>query len=220
MSEYIVELKSVTKTYISKRKKIPVLKNLNLNFKKNEMVAIVGKSGLGKTTLLNIISLMDFPSNGQCFIDGKDTSTFNNKELAATRNNSIGYIIQDFGLIDNYTVYQNLLLLYLYNTDSNKNRKAFEKKVDNLLENFNIYDKKHERCVNLSGGQKQRTAIIRALLNNPLIILADEPTSSLDEENKQYVMKKLREINQTGVLVIISTHDNEVAQKCDRIYNM
>ena len=210
--ENVIQLEKINKSFLEQH----VLKDVSLEVKKGEMVAITGTSGSGKSTLLNIIGLFLSPDKGEYYLNGKLIQSLSEKEKAGLRNSCLGFVVQDFALIEQYTVLQNIWIPVYY-TKEKVHKKTIEEKVDLLLKQFDIYQKKNEKICNLSGGQKQRVALIRALINDPEIILADEPTGALDNENTENMMNLLKELNKQGKTIVIVTHDSEVASKCDRI---
>lgn len=195
------------------------LRGVTLEIKEGEMVAITGTSGSGKTTLLNIIGCLDYPSEGKYFLNGDNILSKSKKEMAKLRNEVFGFVIQDFALVEHYTVKQNVSLPLLY-TKNNKIKSKRKSNIKNLLVNLGIEDKEDVKTGLLSGGQKQRVAIARALVNEPNIILADEPTGALDQKNSLEIMQLLKNLNKEGKTVIIITHDPAVASHCSRVVEM
>ncbi|TXR67779.1 ABC transporter ATP-binding protein [Bacillus sp. AR18-7] len=188
------------------------LKDINLTIEKGEMIAIMGPSGSGKSTLLNIIGLIDSPSAGKYFLDGMDTSTLKSN-YHKYRNTEVGLVFQNFSLLDDYTVVENVMLPLVYRRISHKKRMKISKemlKMVGLERHINKYP------YELSGGEQQRTAIARALAQDTKIILADEPTGALDQENGKKIMSILKEINKQGKTVLVVTHDQKVAAYCQR----
>ncbi|QUW27286.1 ABC transporter ATP-binding protein [Bacillus cereus] len=188
------------------------LKDINLTIEKGEMIAIMGPSGSGKSTLLNIIGLIDSPSAGKYFLDGMDTSTLKSN-YHKYRNMEVGFVFQNFSLLDDYTVVENVMLPLVYRRISHKKRMKISKemlKMVGLERHINKYP------YELSGGEQQRTAIARALAQDTKIILADEPTGALDQENGKKIMSILKEINKQGKTVLVVTHDQKVAAYCQR----
>ncbi|QKE05958.1 ABC transporter ATP-binding protein [Bacillus cereus] len=188
------------------------LKDINLTIEKGEMIAIMGPSGSGKSTLLNIIGLIDSPSAGKYFLDGMDTSTLKSN-YHKYRNMEVGFVFQNFSLLDDYTVVENVTLPLVYRRISHKKRMKISKemlKMVGLERHINKYP------YELSGGEQQRTAIARALAQDTKIILADEPTGALDQENGKKIMSILKEINKQGKTVLVVTHDQKVAAYCQR----
>ncbi len=211
----MIELKDISKIYGKNNTKVEALKNINLEIKKGELVAIVGTSGSGKSTLLNILGCLDSATEGQYYFDGKSITEYNQKELALLRNQKFGFVMQDFALVSDYTVYQNVEIPLIYGKVKRK-----KEIIENILTKLGINDKKDVLVTKLSGGQKQRVAIARALVNSPEIILADEPTGALDTATGQMVMDILTKINETGKIVIIVTHDMNIAKQCNKIFEI
>ena len=208
----LIKLNNISKTYGVNDAKVNAISDVSLTIKEGELVAIVGKSGSGKSTLLNIIGCIDKPTTGEYFIDGNNTKNSREKELARNRNKLIGFVLQYFGLVNSYTVYENVELPLLYGKTKNK-----KEKITNILKKLDILEKKDKLPSELSGGQNQRVAIARALVNNPKLILADEPTGALDINTSQQVMGILLQLNKEGKTVIIVTHDENISKQCDRI---
>lgn len=206
----ILELKNIKKFYGKGELRNNVLVDINLNIKKGDFISIMGTSGCGKSTLLNIIGCLDKFDEGEYLINGK---AIEEKYLSSIRNRNFGFIVQDFALIENYTVEENVIIPLEYEKISKKEKKE---KVIKILEKFKLSEKLYSYPRELSGGQQQRVAIARALINNPNIILADEPTGALDNKNTKIIMEILKELNKSGNTIIIVTHDQEVANYCNR----
>jgi lipoprotein-releasing system ATP-binding protein len=211
----IVEINNVDKIYTG-HVDTQVLFDINLSFEDGSCNSIVGESGSGKSTLMNIISTLDKPTKGEVIIGGIHTSGMNKSQLAELRNEEIGFVFQFHYLLPEFTALENVLMPYLI-----KNRKASKEimgKVDELFEMLGIARWKNSQVTKMSGGQQQRTAIARALINNPKIVIADEPTGNLDSETTNKICLSFREINQRyGTTFIVVTHDRAVAAKTDRI---
>jgi putative ABC transport system ATP-binding protein len=210
----LIKMKSIERFYGTGENKVNALRGLDLSINNGELVAIVGPSGSGKTTLLNILGCLDSPNKGEYFINNIDVSNLNQKELANIRNSRFGFVVQNFALLDDYTVYENIKIPLDYSNIKIKDKKE---KIINVLKKLNIEDKINRYPTELSGGQCQRVAIARALVNNPDIILADEPTGALDREMGQQVIDIFKEINNDNKTIIIVTHDSNIASQCDRI---
>ena len=211
----LVELKGISKIYdISRKNERVIFKNLDLSIEKGEYVAIVGRSGSGKSTLLNIIGQIDNVTSGDYIYNGVSIQKYNDREKSRFRATEIGFIFQDFALLENDSVKNNLNLPSLFSKTKTK------KNMEEILDILDIKHLLREKCSKLSGGEKQRVAIARALVNDPNVILADEPTGALDQENAMGVMKILDLINKSGKTVIIVTHDSEVANRASRIVRM
>ena len=207
-----IELKNINKTYNKNSIKVNALNNINLSIEKGELVAIVGTSGSGKSSLLNILGCIDTKYEGQYLLNGKEIYKCKDKELAIYRNTVFGFVLQYYGLLNNYSVFDNVKMPLLYGKKKEK-----QETIIKMLEKFNISDKINSKPSELSGGQCQRVAIARALINNPEIILADEPTGALDKNTSREVIDILLNLNKEGKTVIIVTHDEKIAAKCSRI---
>lgn len=210
----ILELKSIKKIYGNDENKVAAINNISLCVEKGDMIAVVGPSGSGKSTFLNIIGLLDQPTEGNYLINGKDVSKMKDKKLAKIRNEFFGFVVQNFALIDDYTIYQNIKVPLDYAKVSLKEKKQ---KINDMLSKMQISEKKDKLPNQLSGGQNQRVAIARALINNPEVILADEPTGALDKKTSQDIMNIFLELNKEGQTVIIITHDENIAKQCKKI---
>ena len=191
------------------------LDGVSLCVEEGEFVAIVGKSGSGKSTLLNMIGTLDSVTSGSILLDGQDIATMKGKQLAEVRNQSIGFVFQRFNLEPEYTVYQNVELPLVI-SGSTKN----EQKVQAVLEQLDLTSKAKLKTKLLSGGEQQRVAIARAIINDPKLILADEPCGNLDTTNSNIVMSILQALNQQGKTIILVTHDQEDARKAQRIVTL
>lgn len=208
----MIELKNINKVYGKGETEVKALNNINLKIDKGELVAIIGPSGSGKSTLLNIIGCIDRCTNGKYYLNNKSINDFTEKNMSLLRNQYFGFILQYFGLINDYTVYENVNLPLKYSKLKNK-----KNVVNTLLKEMDIYDKLNKYPPELSGGQCQRVAIARALVTNPDIILADEPTGALDKLNGDKILKILIDLNKKGKTVIIITHDENIYSKCNRV---
>lgn len=193
------------------------LSNINLTVKDGEFVAIMGPSGCGKSTLLSILGMLDSPSSGSFEFAGTDISSFNEKQLANLRKASIGFVFQSFNLIDELTVYENVELPLQYQKISKSERKN---RVEAILKRVGIDHRADHLPQQLSGGQQQRVAVARALVINPKLILADEPTGNLDSKNGDEVMAMLRELNKAGTTVIMVTHSEKEGNYADRLVRL
>ncbi|MDP1619907.1 MAG: ABC transporter ATP-binding protein [bacterium] len=194
------------------------LKGISFKIGKGEFVSIIGPSGSGKSTLMHILGALDSPTNGQYFLDGAEVSKLDDDELSDLRRNKIGFVFQAFNLLPRATVLRNVMLPLVYSKISSKER---EDRARECLRYAGMEENKFYNLSNqLSGGQMQRVAIARSLINNPSIILADEPTGNLDTKTSQIVMKTLRELNDNGHTIIIITHEKEIADLTDRIISV
>ncbi len=194
-----------------------VLNGLSLEIEDGEMVALKGKSGAGKSTLLHIIGLVDTMSEGYYGLDGVDISSFNNTQIAVLRNEKIGFVLQDFGLVEEESVLYNVSLPMMF---GKLPLKQIEKKALHQLQEIGIMHLANRKVAVLSGGEKQRVAIARALVNNPQYILADEPTGALDTQTTIEILEILCELNKKGKTLILVTHDNTVASYCEKVLVM
>ncbi len=212
----MIEIKNINKTYNKgKANAFQALKNVSLTIEDGEMVAIIGKSGAGKSTLMHIIGCIDDFESGTYILNGKDISTVKEGARARIRNKDIGIVMQDFALVEDYTAIENVMIpLYFAKGKLLESKKTIAKKA---LEKVGIGDLASKRVNKLSGGQKQRVAIARAIVNNPGILLADEPTGALDVKTSEEIIGVFRELNEQGITVIIITHDMEVADACERV---
>lgn len=211
----ILELKNVSKSYIKDKQKIEILKNVNYTFETGKLYAIMGHSGIGKTTLLNCISFLTNIDSGTIYINNKDTKGLSENQYSELRQNCIGIIFQVFYLNKYLNVFENVSLpLYL---NKGISKEEIKQKVEKLLKSVNLNERKNHYPKELSGGECQRVAIARSLANNPNIILADEPTGNLDEETEELILNILKNLSQEGHCVIMATHSNKAAQKADII---
>lgn len=216
-----IELKEIIKIYGTSDAETMALKGISLKINEGEMVAIMGPSGSGKTTLLNVLGCLDNRAKGDYLLKEKLVDKLAGEKLCEIRNKNIGFIFQQFALIEEYTVEENVELPLIYrNLHSNKkdklSKKEIKARVFKLLESLGIKEHYYKNPSQLSGGQQQRVAIARALVGEPDIIIADEPTGALDQKSGQEVMKLLVDINLKGKTVIIVTHDNNIAAYCKR----
>ncbi len=214
----LIEIKNLKKYYNKgKESEVKALNGIDLKIDKGDMCSIVGVSGSGKSTLLYIIGLLDKSTSGEYLLDGKNINDFSENKLAILRNEHFGFILQDFGLIEEETVYENIYVPILFSKSS---KKSINKKIDELLENLEIKELKNKKVKKLSGGQRQRVAIARALINDPNVILADEPTGALDSINSDIILKLLIKLNEEGKTIIIVTHNLEIASKAKKRFSM
>lgn len=209
----IIDLRNINKIYNEKKAGTIALKNINLKIERGDFVAIMGSSGSGKSTLLNIIGCMDIPTEGEYYLDDRLVTKLSNKELSRIRNLKLSFIFQNFALMKNYNVYDNVELPLIYRNISNKEKKN---KVITYLRKLGIEDKIKSKPMELSGGQQQRVAIARALVSDADIILADEPTGALDSKSGKDLMELITDINKQGKTIIIVTHDEKIASYCNK----
>ena len=213
--EYIIELKHIDKFYYT-GVATQVLFDINLQFKEGTVNSLVGPSGSGKSTLMNILGTLDKPTKGEVYIAGKRTDQMSKYELAVLRNQTIGFVFQFHYLLPEYTALENVLMPFEISRKKVTNK--IKEKAVNLMKFIGIEDIKDNLATKMSGGQQQRTAIARSLMNNPKILLADEPTGNLDTEATDKVYNLFREINdEFGTTIIVITHERRIAEKTDRI---
>lgn len=218
MRKEIISLKKIDKTYLKNKKKIYVIKDFNYSFYTNTLYCIKGRSGVGKTTLINILGLIKQPTAGTYCIYGKDVMSFSDVQRASLRNKGIGFIFQDFKLLDNLNALENIMVPLM--VDGKFSLKEVKSKAFDLLKLVGLEEKSKFYPKELSGGEKQRIAIARALINNPTLILADEPTTSLDEENETIILNLLKKISKKGKCVIVVSHDSVVEKYADEILKL
>ena len=206
-----IEIKQLTKKYIQGDNEILAVNNVSLQIEKGEMVSITGQSGSGKTTLLNLIGGIEHPTSGSVFIDGIDVCRADNKELSKLRRTKLGYIFQDFNLIPILTVEENMIMPLLLDA-----KKVEKERINELAHFLGLENRMKHLPSELSGGQKQRVAIARAIVNNPGIVLADEPTGNLDKRMADEIIQYLQELKKRGITVLLVTHEEHYANMCDR----
>ncbi|MFA4983191.1 MAG: ABC transporter ATP-binding protein [Candidatus Micrarchaeia archaeon] len=208
-SDVVMKLEGVCKVYKMGEESLYALNKVDLEIRRGEFIGIIGPSGSGKSTLLNMLGLLDIPSCGRIMLDGTDITRLSEKELAYLRGKKIGFIFQMFNLIPSLTVLENVTLpATIYEED----KKESEKRATGILEGIDMGERLHHYPNQLSGGQRQRAAIARSLINNPEIILADEPTGNLDTKTGQEVLRRFKELHGEGKTIIIVTHDPDVAK--------
>ena len=213
MDNMILELDNIYKDYISGKMVVPVLKDVCLHVKEGEYVAVMGPSGSGKSTLMNIIGCLDEPTSGTFLLNGKNVLGLSENEVADERLHNIGFVFQTFQLLPKQTALENVALPLVYAGVSKKERR---KRAAQALERVGLGDRMNFLPTQLSGGQKQRVAIARAMVNNPKILLADEPTGALDSKSSLQVMELFQKLNDDGVTVLMITHDSDVAKFAKR----
>ncbi len=212
----ILKIKNITKDYGIKGFKTRVLKDISLNVNKGDFIAIMGPSGAGKTTLLNIMSTLDKQTSGDVILDGIDVSKVKNKELSKLRREKIGFIFQDYNLLDNMTLMNNIALPLAL---GKKKSKEIEEKVINIAKNFGLENHLDKYPYQLSGGQKQRGAAARSLITNPAVIFADEPTGALDSKSAYELLDSLENVNkENNATIIMITHDPLTASYANEVY--
>lgn len=210
----IIEMKNITKTYIVGLEEVHALRGISLTVKKNEYIAVMGPSGSGKSTLMNIIGCLDTPTTGIYRFNGIDVSDMDDNELAKIRNKEIGFVFQTFNLIPRSNALHNVELPLIY---ANVARHERRERAIQALVNVGLGDRINHKPNELSGGQRQRVAIARALINNPSIILADEPTGNLDSKTGEEIMQLFEELHKKGNTIILVTHEEYIAEHARRI---
>ncbi|AXT19642.1 ATP-binding cassette domain-containing protein [Flavobacteriaceae bacterium AU392] len=213
----MIIIKNLVKVYRTEEIETTALNKLSLEVKEGEFVSIMGTSGCGKSTLLNLIGLLDTPNDGSYLFDEEEVASYNEKQRAGLRKANIGFVFQNFNLIDELSVYENVELPLIYNKVSKSERKT---RVNEILERVGIAHRAKHFPLQLSGGQQQRVAIARALVANPKLVLADEPTGNLDSKNGNEVMELLTELNVQGTTIIMVTHSSYDAQFSSRIITL
>lgn len=214
----LIELSDIKKSYISGKQKTNVIKGIDLKIYEGEFIMIMGKSGCGKTTLMNIIGFLDRLTTGTYKFQGKDVSWLDENQKSTYRNENVGFIFQQFFLIESLNVQQNVELPMVYKGINNpKEKKDLAEKFLGLV---GISEKLKDKITELSGGQQQRVAIARALVNNPLLIMADEPTGALDSETGKMIMEILKQLNEEGKTIVMVTHDKDLTSYASRVINM
>jgi putative ABC transport system ATP-binding protein len=217
MSESIIHLEGIHKSYYMGKQAIPVLKGINLDIFRNDYVALMGPSGSGKSTLMNILGCLDSPTMGKYILNGQDVSKMEDDDLATVRNKEIGFVFQQFNLLPRLTAAENVALPLVYAGIPKKQR--IEMALD-VLSRVGLADRSHHKPNELSGGQCQRVAIARALVNNPTLILADEPTGNLDSKTSVEIMAIFDKIQAGGNTVVLVTHEEDIAQHAHRIVRL
>ncbi len=213
----MIQLKNLSKVYRTAYMETTALKDINIQIAKGEFVAMMGPSGCGKSTLLNVVGMIDSPSSGEYFFDGKEVGHCSENELVDVRKENIGFIFQNFNLIDDLSVAENVDLPLLYLGISKKERQA---RVERALELVGLEHRARHKPQELSGGQQQRVAVARSVVSEPKLILADEPTGNLDTKNGDEVMAMLDRLKSDGVTILMVTHSPEHGQRADRIIEM
>jgi putative ABC transport system ATP-binding protein len=212
----MIELQNIVKIYKMGEIEVPVLRGLSFHVDRGEMVAIMGPSGCGKSTLMNIIGCLDTPTSGSYFLDGADVSKLTDSQLAELRNKKIGFVFQTFNLIPRTPAVTNVELPLLYGNATNRTKRAME-----ALEKVGLVERAQHKPNQLSGGEQQRVAIARAMVNNPSIILADEPTGNLDSKASLEIIQIMKRLNvEEGITIILVTHEHDIAIQAQRIVSL
>jgi putative ABC transport system ATP-binding protein len=207
----MLELENITKVYKAGQTEVPALRGISCHIKSGEMVAIMGPSGSGKSTLMNIVGCLDRPTSGQYRLDGTEVSEFNDDQLAEIRNKKVGFVFQSFNLLSRVTALANVELPLIYSGASNRRQRALQ-----VLESVGLARRVTHTPSELAGGEQQRVAIARALVNNPSLILADEPTGNLDSQTSQEIMAIFKKLNEQGMTIILVTHEPDIAAYTQR----
>jgi len=213
----VIETRNLVKSYKLGAESVPVLQNVNIKIAEGEYSAIMGQSGSGKSTLLNILGCLDTPQKGEYLFNGRSVSTFSASQLADIRNREIGFVFQNFNLLPKLTIFANVELPLIYGNVGKRERKL---KVENVLKRFGLWERRAHRPNEISGGQKQRAAIARALVKNPAIILADEPTGNLDSNTTEEILKVFDELHRDGNTILVITHEQEVGLRAQRLLRL
>jgi putative ABC transport system ATP-binding protein len=213
----IIQLENIKKNYYLGKQVIEVLKGISLQIKKGEYVALMGPSGSGKSTLMNILGCLDTPTAGRYILNDRDVSKMPDNLLAEVRNQEIGFVFQQFNLLPRLTALENVALPLVY---AGKTKKQRKEKGLRMLDSVNLSDRSHHKPNELSGGQNQRVAIARALVNDPSIILADEPTGNLDSKTSYEIMDIFGRIHEAGNTVILVTHEEDIANHAHRVIRL
>lgn len=213
----VIELKDIMKTYVMGDSIVHALDHVNITIGFGEFTSIMGPSGSGKSTMMNILGCLDRPTSGEYYLDGKEIAGYNDDELAHTRNAKIGFVFQNFNLLSKLTAQENVALPLVYAGVSEEERMERAKKG---LEAVGLGERLDHKPMEMSGGQRQRVAIARALINNPAIIMADEPTGNLDTKSSYEIMDIFKELNASGKTVVMVTHEPDIAEQTKRILVM
>jgi len=207
----MLELENITKVYKAGQTEVPALRGISCRIESGEMVSIIGPSGSGKSTLMNIIGCLDKPTSGRYLLDGTEVSELNDDQLAEIRNKKIGFVFQSFHLLSRTTALANVELPLIYSGASNRRQRALQ-----VLESVGLAHRVTHRPSELAGGEQQRVAIARALVNNPSLILADEPTGNLDTRTSQEIMAIFKQLNEQGMTIVLVTHESDIAAYTQR----
>ena len=220
MNDYVIEITKLTKTYGEGEIAVHALKELDLQVEGGEFVAIMGPSGSGKSTLMNIIGCLDRATSGLYILDGEDVSQLNRDELAGVRNRKIGFVFQSYNLLPRLSARKNVMLPMMYNGFQNWSEDQRSERAADLLDLVGLGDRLNHLPTELSGGQQQRVAIARSLINDPSLILADEPTGNLDTRSSSEILGIFHRLHQQGATIVMVTHDPERARESQRVVNV
>ena len=216
-NDVIIQMTGIIKKYTIENIETLAIKDINLTVKKGDFLAVTGRSGSGKSTLMHIIGLLDLPTKGSYFLNGTDVSKLGEDELSFLRNREIGFVFQSFNLLPRATAIENVILPAIY---AGMGKKERHDRAVELLGKFSLEAETNKRPNQMSGGQQQRVAIARSLMNNPELILADEPTGNLDTKSGEEVMKTLKKLNSEGKTIILITHEHDIASQAKRILKL
>ncbi len=211
----MIELENITKVYRMGKVEVPALRGVSLSIREGDLVAIIGASGSGKSTLMNIIGCLDKPTSGRYILEGVDVGQLNDNQLARLRNKKVGFVFQDYNLLPRATALSNVELPLVYGGGRNKRKQAME-----ALERVGLGRRANHKPTELSGGEQQRVAIARALVNNPQIILADEPTGNLDSVATAEIVSIFTQLNRDGITLVVITHEVDIAGQAQRTIHM
>jgi len=220
VKDRLIGLQNVTKIYGSGDVAVVALNDVNLSIDEGEFVAVMGPSGSGKSTLMNILGCLDRPTKGHYWLGGEDVSTLNKSQLAIIRNRRIGFVFQSYNLLPRMSALKNVMLPLLYDGQKRRSMAEREALASQILEMVGLGDRAHHRPNELSGGQQQRVSIARALVNDPLVILADEPTGNLDTQSSLEIMGILHKLHDDGRTIVMITHDPDIATHAQRIIHL
>ncbi len=211
----MIELENITKIYRMGKVEVPALRGITLSVKQGEMIAIIGASGSGKSTLMHIVGCLDKPTSGRYIFDGADVSRLNDNQLAEMRNKKLGFVFQEYNLLSRASALANVELPLVYSGGRQKRKRAME-----ALERVGLGTRANHKPTELSGGEQQRVAIARALINNPPLILADEPTGNLDSVSTGEIISIFRQLNRDGITMVIVTHEMDIASQTERVIRL
>lgn len=215
--DLVIKIRNITRNFPLGNEVVKILKGIDLDIERGEYVALMGPSGSGKSTLMNLLGCLDTPTSGTYELNGKDVSNMSDDELAEIRNREIGFVFQTFNLLPRTTALENVALPMIY---AGKSKKERTERATQVLQDVGLGDRMDHRPNQLSGGQRQRVAVGRALVNNPSIILADEPTGNLDSKTSLEIMNLFNQIHKAGNTVILVTHEEEIAENAHRIIRL
>ena len=211
----MIELENITKVYHMGKVEVHALNGISLSIQKGDMLAIIGASGSGKSTLLNIIGCLDRPTSGKYLLDGEDVSRLGDNKLADIRSRKLGFVFQEFNLLSRSSAIANVELPLIYGGGRHRHQRAVE-----ALERAGLVGRANHKPTELSGGEQQRVAIARALVNDPSVILADEPTGNLDSVSAAQIISIFKQLNQEGITIVLITHELDIAAQCQRVIRL